>query len=356
MLAIRDALPRLLICIAVTLPAQAWAMKARIGVFEGIVRAAPKADAAVLERLPEGREVSVDEVGQDGWRRIRTSDGKVGWIPESMLAGLAPEVAPPTAPAPPEVTPAIAPPVPATPSLRTVRLWQANLYAAARGSSALDVLAKDTVVTPTGSSDGDMLEVRLADGRVGWMHADALSDAAPSTTPPVAPTPAPELSAPRSIAMPRAYYDEPPRTVMVVQSRRLTSFGKLSDATRGDSVVWARASALDDRDDTGLIVFWSSGLASVLCMGLSLAAMPSGDYDTDFSATYTLLGVGAVLSLGMLVGWAIRPGDDDALEVTNDWNSRHPDEPIEWVVKPVTNVYIPASTYQPSRPTYSPYR
>lgn len=91
----RIVLPTALACSVTFVAAEAAARPAKIKVFEGIVRAEPKADAAVLERIPEGTEVSVDETAEDGWRRIRTSKGDVGWILEAALADVAPAVTPP---------------------------------------------------------------------------------------------------------------------------------------------------------------------------------------------------------------------------------------------------------------------
>lgn len=49
-------------------------------VFEANARAAPDANAAVVQVLPEKTEVSVSEELTNGWRRVRLQDGKTAFI------------------------------------------------------------------------------------------------------------------------------------------------------------------------------------------------------------------------------------------------------------------------------------
>ena len=55
------------------------------------LRAEPRLDAAILERLPQG--VQVTELGPEAaegprkWRQVRSSSGAVGWVDASLLRG-----------------------------------------------------------------------------------------------------------------------------------------------------------------------------------------------------------------------------------------------------------------------------
>ena len=100
-----------LMLVAPFLPQVALAEQARIALFQAVARAEPRADAAALETFFEGTPVSVFEEAQAGWRRVRLSDGNLGWMEERALRfGEAPSptaVAPPPPAPPPDLRPRI---------------------------------------------------------------------------------------------------------------------------------------------------------------------------------------------------------------------------------------------------------
>jgi hypothetical protein len=98
---------------ALLAPALARGAPATVHVFEAPARSAPRPDAPVLHVFPEGAPVSVAEVVEQGFRRIRLPDGGVGFVAEAEVR-LAEVGAPPPLPT---ALAAHAPAAPAAPDL-----------------------------------------------------------------------------------------------------------------------------------------------------------------------------------------------------------------------------------------------
>jgi SH3-like domain-containing protein len=76
-------------------PIAAVAEPATVRVFEAPAREAPDPAARVVHVFVEGAAVSVSEVAEQGWRRVRLPDGSSAWLPEEALAlGAGPVPAP----------------------------------------------------------------------------------------------------------------------------------------------------------------------------------------------------------------------------------------------------------------------
>jgi hypothetical protein len=80
---------RLIAIAAATLlvvPALAAAAPGIVQAREASARNAPRPDAPVLHVFPAGAAVSVSEVVEDGFRRIRLPDGRVGFVEDGIVA------------------------------------------------------------------------------------------------------------------------------------------------------------------------------------------------------------------------------------------------------------------------------
>ena len=99
-------LRRILWCCAVLVPVAVHAEPAVIKVFEARVYAAPDRSSAVLATLVEATSVSVSELPDGAFRKVRLANGTVGYVEESALrfpegAAASSAAQPPVPPPPP---------------------------------------------------------------------------------------------------------------------------------------------------------------------------------------------------------------------------------------------------------------
>ena len=102
---------------------------------------------------------------------------------------------------------------------------------------------------------------------------------------------------------------------------------RLSEFTRSDRVVISQADFWVSRRR---FVFWDIGLFSALGGGVAaVATFERLETDHWTKATkWSLAGGLSVAIVSLVVAWAISPDRNDLLSVTNQWNLRHPDQPL----------------------------
>jgi hypothetical protein len=246
--------------------ARAEAAPATVKVFEAQAREQPADDARVVQVFPERASISVSEDVNAGWRRVRLSDGGVGFIHDAEIkldapapAAAAPGAADPAAP--PDAAPA-APPPPAR--ARQVAdadrpgVSPAGAPFAARPQAPVQIYVKDL------------------DHLASLVEHD-------------------------SVVSPMAHD---------LASRRTSSIGVLGTAV-GISVALVAVGLLNKTQDC--FGDGSSGLAPTCVDKPRLGFIYAG----------------VAVDLVGTIAWAIMtPKRSDLLDVINTWNRRHPDEPF----------------------------
>lgn len=335
----RSSGPKLLVSLlVVALTVPAWAMPARVKVFEAVVYAQPDTGSRVLERLAEGTEVSVDEQGERGWRRVRLRDGKgIGWIQDVALGLAAPEV-PASASSPPSPGEAASQPVaPDTgaaaepsPTEAEVTVYRSDLYAEPTRESALvDRLAKGERVK-VGAVAGEWTRVETPRGTQGWLRSVEIGlGPRPKVS---APPPKP---APPAWSGPRAGVRTDPYTYGRSMPDILVDLDDLAARVRPEGRVHAKALELIESRDRA--VWYLVGGIGVSLLGL-VVGLSSVESDHNAALGWSL--GGTAVGTGLVIAWIFeQPSRREIHEVVNDWNTVRPWEPIYW--KEPTIIVIP---------------
>ena len=105
------------------------------------------------------------------------------------------------------------------------------------------------------------------------------------------------------------------------------NWDRLPELTKSDRVVSSRADFWVSRRQ---FVFWDMGVFSALGGGVAaLATFERLDSDHWTKATkWGLAGGLSVAIVSLVIAWAISPDRNDLLNVINQWNLRHPDQPL----------------------------
>ena len=217
-----------------------------------------------------------------------------------------------------------------------IKVFEAKAHeSAADDSRVLATLPENAQVSVSEDVTDGWRRVRLSDGRVAFVRdAEVTLSAAPT-----APAPYPPPDAAKAPVAPIA---PPPRPAAAASPATAHIYVKdlhhLAELVKPDSLVYPKATALADRHTAAMAVAIGTGavgLALLLgsltvfahenCMQLLTGAPAYCTKDPNVPA----LLAGAIVGLiGPLIGLVMEPSRDDLLDVVNEWNSRHADEPF----------------------------
>jgi hypothetical protein len=211
------------------------------------------------------------------------------------------------------------------------------------GGPVVHVFVEKAELSVSETGEAGFRKVRLPGGAVGWIEERALALAAPAAARPVAAAAPAAAPAPASTeATPAAATPSKPDLRARIYVKDLDHFAEL---VKEDKAVHERAAALVARRRAAR---WTGLGGAVLGIGLLGASMLVPDScDTrpvlpgfpelgnekscgPGAGRYALLGAGAFALTGGAVGFAVlTPRRNDFLDVVNQWNGRHLDQPFE---------------------------
>lgn len=218
-----------------------------------------------------------------------------------------------------------------------VKRFEVTVHAAPDPQSeVVHTLIENQEISVSETAEEGYRRVRLPDGSTGWVEEAALAfSAAEDATPP---TEVSEEAAAYPSHAPLREKEPATRGLIYVKDLR-----RLAELVDGDEVVSPLARNLHQRHVTSEVVWWGSLIggaallaASVLVPGDDCSTIGGSKYcsfgPTNYGLMYGGLGLGVI---GPIVGWILTPKRDDLLDVINNWNVRHPDEPFEldWGVR-----------------------
>jgi hypothetical protein len=268
------------------------------------VHTTPLRSAPVLHTFHAGEKISAEEESHDGWRRVHTPDGQVGFLPDDQLRLDGPPPPFPTAPAKVKAfeLPARSAPEPNAPVLQT--------------------FAEGDALAVSADERAGFRRVMLPDGRIAFVASTGLTLGSPlaARATPVAAAPVEPLVAP-----PR----EPRPTIYVKDLKHLEKLVKRDD------VVAPMVDKLETKRNVALGVGLGGtavGLALMLgsftvfatknCTDYGLGTSPICSNDPSLGA---LVAGGAVLFFSEVAWWALYPKRADLIDIINTWNTRHVD-------------------------------
>ncbi len=275
---------------------------------EADVHSAPFKSTPVLYTFHAGDKISADEQAHDGWRRVHTPDGRLGFVhDEEVRLGAAPV---PEAKAP-------APPFPTTPAkVKTFELPARS--APHEAAPILQRVAEGEALAVSQEETGDFRRVILADGRIAFVEAAGVTLVAPGTV---------DARAPGSSATaPVQPIGGPAARAPIIYVKDLDH---LADLTKADGVVHPMVNDLATRETTGGVIATVGGGAGLLAMFLAATFLRSqsctGDVCIRGPNVPLFIGGAVGLAAAATVGYVILPKRDDLLDVINAWNQRHTD-------------------------------
>jgi len=200
-----------------------------------------------------------------------------------------------------------------------VAVFEANAYAEPSDDAMIvEVFIEGTELSASEEERDGWLRIRLASGAVAWMRAEDLKPHREAPTilrrpePPPAPRPAPTYT--------QVYVKD---------------LDHLAELVQRDEVVYPMAKDLVGSETLADVGGWGGIIGGSVLMLVGVSQLEYGDYsgysytEADNTGAYTLMGVGAAISLvGLVIYYAARPTRNDLLDVVNTWNGRHPDEPF----------------------------
>jgi hypothetical protein len=183
--------------------------------------------------------------------------------------------------------------------------------------------------------------VQLPSGKAGFVRDEDVAVDLSQEPPKPAPAPA-RAAAPAPPAPPAAPSNpDAPAPVEPLDGARPTSaraplyvgdFSHLADLVKEDSRVHDLATTYSAEQVGSSAAIWGGVFGGLLLWVLADTALKkhtcvAGDCVDATNQNVHNIGT-ALLVLGPLIGWAIRPTLDDRTHVINEWNTRHPDRPF----------------------------
>jgi hypothetical protein len=284
----------------------ASAAPATVTAADAEVHAAPAASTPVLHTFHAGDKISAEEEAHDGWRRVHTPDGQVGFVPDDELRLDAP--------------PGAAPPFPTAPA--RVKAFELPARSAPEPNApVLRRFAEGEALAVSADERAGFRRVMLPDGRIAFVASTGLTIGSP-----LAARAAPAAAAPVEPLVPEPR--EPKPTIYV------KDFKHLSQLVRHDEVVHSMVDRLDTKRTVALSVGIGGsavGLALMLGSFTVFATKNCTDFGvggqlcTNDPSMGALVAGGSVLLFAEVLGWALYPKRGDLIDVINTWNTRHVD-------------------------------
>jgi hypothetical protein len=287
------------------------------------VHAAPFKSTPVLHTFGAGDKVSAEEEAHDGWRRVHTPDGRVGFVRDEELRLDGAPVPAPSKPA--------AAPFPTTPAkVKTFELPARS--APVRAAPVLQSFAEGDVLAVSEDDNGGFRRVMLPDGRIAFVESASLTIGPASATPATAgAAPAAAPATPTAAPVEPLLSSGPKASKPTIYVKDLDHLAQL---VRSDDVVHPMAESLATRRNAAVGVIIGGSIVGLGLMVLSFTAFTHQDctdlgFGNPVCTTEPNMGAmiaGGAISIGaLLVGLAVQPKRVDLLDVINTWNTRHVD-------------------------------
>jgi hypothetical protein len=197
----------------------------------------------------------------------------------------------------------------------------------------LHVFAEQTAVFVSEDVKDGWRRVRVPDGKIGYIRDDEVALVAPPATAPVAPPP--PVAAPAVQPLPAG----PPAAPVVATNARaiiyVEDLDHLAELVKSDNVVHPKAEALANNQKGAAALMVTGGVIGSLVVIGSFTFLASQSCPTSYPPLCTTnpsvggIVVGSLISLaGLIGGVALLPSRGDLLDVINEWNARHRDQPF----------------------------
>jgi hypothetical protein len=226
----------LLVAALVLSASTAAAAPATVTAGEAQARSAPSPDAPVMHTFHGGDSLSVEEQAHDGWRRVHTPDGRVGFVRDEALwlDGAPPPMAPGVAPPPFRTVPA------------RVKVFELPARSApAAPAPVVTTFAEGAVLAVSTDETNGFRCVVLSDGRTAFVASASLtlvSASSPGVVQPLAPASPATTPKPTIYVKDLSHFVGSPReTTSSIPWRRATALGsmrRVPSVSRQES--WAR--------------------------------------------------------------------------------------------------------------------
>ncbi len=198
----------------------------------------------------------------------------------------------------------------------------------------LHVFPEQTAVYVSEDVKDGWRRIRGPDGTIGYIRADEVALVANPAAAAVAPPPPPG-SAPPVQPLPAG----PPTAPAVATHARAMIYVKdldhLAELVKSDNVIHPKAEALANNQTGATALMIAGGVigTGVIIGSVTFLASQSCETTyTTFCTTNPSLGgivVGSLIGLaGLIGGVALLPTRSDLLDVINEWNMRHRDQPF----------------------------
>jgi hypothetical protein len=281
---------------------------------EAEAHSAPFKSTPVLHVFRAGDKVSAEEQAHDGWRRVHTPDGRVGFVRDEDLRL--------------EGAPVPAAPKPAAPTFPTVpaKVTTFELPARTAPAQAAPILrrfAEGDALAVSEDETAGFRRVVLADGRIAFVESAGLALGAP---------PAPAAPSPSTAAATAP--NAPVQPIPAATARKPVVYVKdldhLAELVSSDDLVHPKVDGMVSRHTAANVLGYGGLGVMVTSTVLGFFVLRSQDCSAGTCTEHANapLVIGG-LSLGLVMGLVavmVEPTRNDLLDVVNLWNQRHTDD------------------------------